>query len=269
MSKNLPSKPIDSKTLEQVLIKGDTASLSATERLSYLKSVCESLGLNPLTKPFEFIKLNGKEVMYAKRDATDQLRKVHSISITITDRQKIDDVYVVTAKATSSEEGREDESTGAVNIAGVKGDALANAMMKAETKAKRRVTLSICGLGILDETELETIPTVTPERTVSVEKPVNPITQHKEQKEAVKNDPGEFIFAKGKFKNKKVKDIDVAELEGYANWIKSSAASNQREPSPDYQEYINMIEAYLSSQESEDSALDAAKASMDEERIPF
>src|SRR5690606_24912460 len=35
---------------------------------------------------------------------------------------------------------------------------LANAYMKAETKAKRRVTLSICGLGWLDETETETIP---------------------------------------------------------------------------------------------------------------
>ena len=30
--------------------------------------------------------------------------------------------------------------------------------MKAETKAKRRVTLSLCGLGILDETEIDTVP---------------------------------------------------------------------------------------------------------------
>ena len=30
--------------------------------------------------------------------------------------------------------------------------------MKAETKAKRRVTLSICGLGILDESETDTMP---------------------------------------------------------------------------------------------------------------
>ncbi len=36
-------------------------------------------------------------------------------------------------------------------------DDLANAMMKAETKAKRRVTLSICGLGMLDETEMATV----------------------------------------------------------------------------------------------------------------
>ena len=40
----------------------------------------------------------------------------------------------------------------------LKGEALANAMMKAETKAKRRATLSICGLALLDELEVETIP---------------------------------------------------------------------------------------------------------------
>ena len=33
-----------------------------------------------------------------------------------------------------------------------------NVLMKAETKAKRRATLSILGLGVLDEMELETIP---------------------------------------------------------------------------------------------------------------
>ena len=30
--------------------------------------------------------------------------------------------------------------------------------MKAETKSKRRVTLRLCGLGMLDESEVETIP---------------------------------------------------------------------------------------------------------------
>jgi hypothetical protein len=36
--------------------------------------------------------------------------------------------------------------------------------MKAETKAKRRVTLSIVGLGMLDESELETIPQLKTEQ---------------------------------------------------------------------------------------------------------
>ena len=34
--------------------------------------------------------------------------------------------------------------------------------MKAETKAKRRVTLSICGMGWLDESEIESIPNAKP-----------------------------------------------------------------------------------------------------------
>ena len=39
---------------------------------------------------------------------------------------------------------------------------LVNAKLKAITKAKRRVTLSICGLGFLDETEIDTIPSAQP-----------------------------------------------------------------------------------------------------------
>jgi hypothetical protein len=41
-----------------------------------------------------------------------------------------------------------------VNIEGLKGEALANALMKAETKAKRRATLSAVGLGMMDESEI-------------------------------------------------------------------------------------------------------------------
>lgn len=143
--------------IEAALIQNDLSKLTTDQRLSYYKSVCESVGLNPLTQPFAYLNLNGKLTLYAKRDATDQLRKVHSVSVTISCREKIDDVYIVTAKA-KDKDGREDESTGAVFLGNLKGDALANAFLKAETKAKRRVTLSICGLGLMDETEVETIP---------------------------------------------------------------------------------------------------------------
>jgi hypothetical protein len=47
-----------------------------------------------------------------------------------------------------------------VALGTLKGDALANALMKCETKAKRRVTLSLASLGWLDETELDTIPQI-------------------------------------------------------------------------------------------------------------
>jgi hypothetical protein len=112
-----------------------------------------------LSKPFEYLTLNGKLRLYALKDCADQLRRLHGISIYIVNRENLDDIYIVTARA-KDRQGREDESSGAVALGTLKGDALANALMKAETKAKRRVTLSLAGLGWLDETELETIPGV-------------------------------------------------------------------------------------------------------------
>lgn len=93
-----------------------------------------------------------------RAQATDQLRRLHGISVQVTSREQIGDLFVVTARATITDTGRTDESIGAVNTLNLKGEALANAMMKAETKAKRRVTLSIAGLGWLDESEAGSVP---------------------------------------------------------------------------------------------------------------
>jgi hypothetical protein len=162
---------LDAKILEQVLIGGDLAKLSAEQRTLYYSKVCESLELNPLTKPFEYISLNGRLTLYARKDCTEQLRTIKGVSILDISDSVIEGVYVVTAKAQDGK-GRTDASKGAVSIAGLKGESLANAMMKAETKAKRRVTLSICGLGMLDETEIDSIPTAKPFEPVKVASPI-------------------------------------------------------------------------------------------------
>lgn len=142
--------------IESVVIHGDLSKLNAFERTRYYSAVCDSIGLNALTKPFEYIRLNGREVLYVTRSATDQLRKIHGVSIRVTAREDVGGVHIVTACATDAT-GRVDEAVGAVPIEGLKGESLANAFMKAESKAKRRVTLSICGLGMLDESELDTV----------------------------------------------------------------------------------------------------------------
>lgn len=147
---------IDAGAIERVVLQGDLSELTPAHRVQYYNATCESLGLNPLTKPFDYLKLNGRLTLYARKDCTDQLRKNYRVSIAIVSRDRIDDVYVVTARATLPD-GRADESVGAVPIHNLKGEALANALMKCETKAKRRVTLSICGLGMLDEAEVSSI----------------------------------------------------------------------------------------------------------------
>jgi hypothetical protein len=156
--------------LEHVLADGDFSLLTVNQRLAYYNAVCDSVGLNPLTRPLEYIELNGRLTLYAKRDATDQLRRKHHVSIEIVDRVTQDDIYIVRARATLPE-GRTDESLGAVSLAGLMGETLANALMKAETKAKRRVALSICGLGMLDETEVETLASGSLAATGSADDP--------------------------------------------------------------------------------------------------
>lgn len=143
--------------IEAAILHGDISKMSGSEKTSYYLKVCESLGLNPMTKPLEFLKLSGREVLYAKKDATDQLRYLRGISLSVVSRETIGDLCIVTARATTPE-GRTDEDVGVVSVAGLKGEALSNALMKALTKAKRRVTLSVCGLGFLDESEVESIP---------------------------------------------------------------------------------------------------------------
>jgi len=150
-------EPVSDALIEQVLIAGDLAQLTPAQRASYYLETCRSLNLNPLTRPFEYLSINGKLTLYARKDATDQLRRLHGISVEIVGREQTEDLYVVRARATTPE-GRVDEATGAVSIAGLKGEQLGNALMRSETKAKRRVTLSIVGLGWIDESELDGVP---------------------------------------------------------------------------------------------------------------
>jgi hypothetical protein len=161
MTKSLAPTKITAETMEKVLILGDLKTLTPRERVAYYNGVCQSLGLNPLTQPFSYLHLNGKLLLYAKRECTDQLRKLHGVNLTIKAREVMENCFVVTVSATLPD-GRQDESIGAVPIEGLKGENRSNAMMKAETKAKRRATLSICGLGFLDESEVDSVREASP-----------------------------------------------------------------------------------------------------------
>lgn len=165
----LPSGDI----LEQVIIQGDLSKLTPQERVLYYRNVCQSLGLNPYTRPFDYVTYQGRMILYAKRDCADQLRRIHNISVEVVDRKDDGELLVVHARARVDRTGRKDEDFGAVAILSLKGEARANAIMKCVTKAKRRVTLSICGLGVMDETEVDDLlavakASVEPADTVAV-----------------------------------------------------------------------------------------------------
>jgi len=219
--------------LEEVLMTGNLSTLSHAQRLDYYGRLCETLKLNPLTKPFDYITLNGKLVLYANKGCADQLRKINGISIYKLDARTENDVHIVTAYA-RDHTGREDVSTGAVNIGGLRGEALANAFLKCETKSKRRVTLSIGGLGMLDETEIDSIRTANPAALKEVSEP--------ECKLVGENDLREMIIAKiSGIKS----DTDLAHYHGWK--VANHAALNSHIiTNPTYaSEYKTMLQEQL------------------------
>ncbi len=146
----------NAELMEQVIVGGDLSKLTANDRMRYYRAVCESVGLNPLTQPFAYLYFQNKMVLYARKECAEQLRDLRGVTITRLDEHwsPDGDLYTVTAYG-SNKAGRTDADKGIVSIGALRGVERANAMMKATTKAKRRLTLSLCGLGMLDESEVE------------------------------------------------------------------------------------------------------------------
>lgn len=143
--------------LEKVVVGGDLSQLNAAQKLAWYNYRCEQAGLSPVNQPFQYIVLNGRLTLYATKAATDQLRANNNISVQIIYAAQEGEMFRVVARATDAA-GRQDEDVAVVKLPPSGSEAHANAIMKAYTKAKRRVTLSICGLGMLDETEIEGFP---------------------------------------------------------------------------------------------------------------
>lgn len=154
----LPESSEMGGAVEAALMKNDYSKLTADQKVIVYKKVCESVGLNYLTNPFGFYRQkDGTEKMYAQRACADQLRAIHGVSLVEMKEEFRDDVFsvIVTMK---TKDGRQDIDRGDVFVGGLKGLDLANARMRAMTKAKRRCTLSLCGLGWLDESEVQDSP---------------------------------------------------------------------------------------------------------------
>jgi len=194
-----------SSIANQLILQGDLSKLSANDKVRYYNGYCERMGLDPFTKPFDILRLNGKEVLYCTRSGTQQLNKLHKVSHLITSRDTNAEagVYIVTSKA-SLPDGRCTESIGAVNIAGLKGEMYANAIMKAETKAKRRATLDLLGLGVLDESEAETIPNAT---TVALQTMVEALPQMEVESVEVIEEDAELTIGRLAIAIKKASNI--------------------------------------------------------------
>lgn len=148
----------------KLVLQGDLSSLSESDRVTFYHAYCESMGLNPVTQPLAYIKVQGTTKLYPKKEAAEQLRMMHGVNFPQGPNLSFqDDLVIVTQVATHGD--RQDADVGIVSLAKLQGEARANAIMKAITKAKRRVTLSILGLGFFNQYEDSSATTVVSAET--------------------------------------------------------------------------------------------------------
>ncbi len=162
---------LDPQAMQQFLLSGDLSSVPPMARASLYVALCRYIGVDPIERPFLIFSDKGRTVLYAARSCTSALCRSRGISRELlgVEIKTIGghEMAVARARATIDETGRHDEATGAVPmLQWDKGanrwrepspDEVANTVMKAETKAKRRAVLDLVGLGIPDESEVATI----------------------------------------------------------------------------------------------------------------
>lgn len=204
---NTKSKSIIKKTMYEkypelknivanIVLTGDISRLNQDQRVMYYNAYCESLNLNPLTKPFDIITLKDKTILYPNKECAAQLRELKGISIDSIHTENVGIIYMVVVKG-HDKSGKTDCEMGVVSIEGLRPAALADAIMKATTKAKRRLTLSLCGLGGLDETEVERIKEMQREEVTPAEYTSDDLTYEKDETKKTK-----YLWEEEKEKNK-------------------------------------------------------------------
>lgn len=151
MSTDLVAKPEDKVTIsqdwEKAMIDNDLSGLDPEDRLRFVKHICETVGLNPSTRPFVYTKFNNELKLYPGKGAAEQLRSIHKISCEIVKQERDESNGILLTHVKGTTKDRFDEDFGWAAIANLKGDLYGNAIGKSVTKAKRRVTLSMVGLG--------------------------------------------------------------------------------------------------------------------------
>lgn len=175
----------DLNLIKKILKTDNLATLTPQEREEYYLARCESLGLDPLSKPFSYLEMkDGKGgtrmVLYFNKNASDQLRGKLKIKFHKPEFKKSDcGEYLQAEVMFELPDGRVEFATAAVplvkedavwnkqpdgsKVKVVKGilplspDEKANAVMRLETKLKNRATMSAMGSGMMDESELDTL----------------------------------------------------------------------------------------------------------------
>jgi hypothetical protein len=226
--------------LEALVVTGELIFLTPEQRIQFYVQNCHAMGLNPHTRPlqyFEQIDRNGKRqlILYALRGASVQLAANHGLTAFLSKAEFSHDAVMFTATVRNNL-GREDSAVGVTSLKGLEGKEYADAIMAAQTKAKRRAILDFVGSGLLDESEIEGMKGATVEVTendlkdyVPIAPAPTPVTAEAPATEVVDNKFTEWPI--GKTLEVKIEGPSIpAEITKAANELVANAVKNmQRE----------------------------------------
>ena len=174
------------KDIADFLITGNLASFSKEKQIELMVNICKEVGVSPVLRPLQLINFQGKSIWYLSASGAEAIASKLGIVIeTIEEKELLDKgVAMIKVKGTLPS-GRTDTATaylsiGSTNLKGetttLKGEAYANAMMKLESKARRRLIVRLAGLKdeyVPEENEVETkelVAEALPEKNEKLEK---------------------------------------------------------------------------------------------------
>ena len=145
-----------SAALQHLLASGDYSRLTDRQRAALYLDTCASLGINPRTRPLDWIEfydpeIKGKKLtLYPNKTCFDQLARQHQIRIRTVEEKIVGSLFKVVVEGTMPD-GRSESNVAYLDLTDrdgnpLKGQKLGNAYMKCHTKAKRRLVFGMIGL---------------------------------------------------------------------------------------------------------------------------
>lgn len=151
------ARPEDvSSALYHYLGTGDLSQLEPAQRAALYVDTCRSLGLNPRTRPFDWIEFYDPETkakkltFYPRSTCADQLKSAHRIRVETVEEKTVGTLYKVVVRGTMPD-GRTEDNVAYVDLTDrdgniLRGQRYGDRLMKCHTKAKRRLILGMVGL---------------------------------------------------------------------------------------------------------------------------
>lgn len=159
---------------KNLVIQHDLSKLTEIQVAEYLRDVSAFIGLDPDLNGLDTIWMDNENgpgrslVVYARRGTAEILRENMGIQVSSLDNKEVNGSIVFTA-AGKNKDGRQEIATGSKFIGGLTGKTHDNAIMTASTRALRRLTMQFTKLGILDESEIESVHNAAPNPAAGAE----------------------------------------------------------------------------------------------------